>query len=153
MLKRNKLSIFLLAVVAMLTIYYIRMPKNEAPVVVESEPRYQEFVSKRETIMANRKATLETLSLSISASEDANSLIEEYNTLNSLTAREIELENTLRTIGFIDALVCVDLKEGIDVSIYASDFSKSQYVMVRTMVNEEFGDYSVNVYHVIKEAV
>lgn len=153
MLKRNKLSIFLLAVVAMLTIYYIRMPKEEEPIVHQEETRYSEFVSKRESIVANRTTALETLSLSISAGENVNNLIDEYNTLSGLTEREIELEKTLRTIGFIDALVCVTLNEGIEVSIYSEDFSKNQYVMVRAMAIEEFGSYQVSVYHITRETV
>ncbi len=113
MIKRNKLSLFLLAVVMMLSVYYINMPNDTSPDVETStgtvSTRYPEYASYRLEILESREEDiLELENVLASADADDNALkdaIIEMEKILELTRNEVKAEKDVVDLGYADCVV------------------------------------------------
>lgn len=149
MIKRNKLSIFLLAVVVMLTIYYIKTPtnsgsdklNNQTPVAsVERYPLYAEsrliILDARGTKISELEGVLASSKSTMSEKEVA---LETISQLNELTEKEIVLETAIITLGYEDCFVnAVD--NSVRVQVLSSEFSAEKFVEIALIAKEKFGN-------------
>ena len=88
MIKRNKLSLFLFAIVAMLTVYYINLPEDVTPKEYESGTRYQPFIDERSNIVVSRSLELEELEASIASLENSDTDIKNMKLLVDLPSEK-----------------------------------------------------------------
>ncbi len=147
MLKRNKLSIFLVLVVVGLTIYYVSIPNKDvkptsSPSVVET--RYQLYAQTRFDMLEQRNEEInsyEEVVSQVSTVDDEVKLtaIEKINDLKQLTEREIALEKQITTLGYEDSLVIVSDKN-CNVKILSNSFSIDEYIDVALLIKGEFGN-------------
>lgn len=110
MIKRNKLSIFLLAVVMMLSVYYINMPSDTTvptttPDVVTKHP---EFASMRLEILQSREEEISSFENEITtatSNEEKNDAYLSMQKILQTTENEILTEFFITELGYIDCLV------------------------------------------------
>ncbi|MFI3329842.1 MAG: SpoIIIAH-like family protein [bacterium] len=111
MIKKNKLSIFLLAVVMMLSVYYINMPNETttpttSPSIVTKHP---EFATKRLEILETREELVvefeNVLASADTSNTDKNEAYLSMQEVLQLTENEILLETFIMDLGYLDCLV------------------------------------------------
>lgn len=149
MIKRNKLSIFLVAVVIMLTIYYIKTPTNTNSTnigggnkPVSSVERYPLYAETRINISKTRTTMIEeseaVLASSTTTVKEKETALETIANLNELTEKEITVETAIKNIGYQDTLVNAS---GLDVKIriLTENFTPEDFVAVAMLAKEEFG--------------
>lgn len=112
MIKKNKLSLFLLAVVMMLSVYYINMPGDElsAPTVTETVvTKYPEFASMRLELLEAREeyvVDLENILASDEYTDSAkNDAFESMQEVLELTELEVLAETFVEDLGFLDCFI------------------------------------------------
>lgn len=160
MLKKNKLSLFLLAVVMMLTIYYVNMPNQKEPELpVDNTPveeRYAAFAERRLSLIEQRNDAI--VELEVVLSDENISLSEKEKALNdlyemmALTEKEILTEASIVGMGFEDAIVVFTEKE-IKIEILTAEFTPAEYLAVARAVKAHFGKaYFVSVTKVVPTA-
>lgn len=147
MIKKNKLSIFLLAVVAMLTVYYIKNPSPEdIETVVETTRYYQD---ERDEINGEREAQILNLESQISKSDiniaEKEKAINEMALLSSMTENEIILETKIIDMGYKDCLVEVDIENvSVKISLLTNELSKEQFIEISKLVSSKYSNYKIN---------
>ena len=157
--KKHRLSLFLLAMVAMLSVYYILMPEEGPAAPVDSTPdgfiRYQQFGQMRLEIIDERnsqvavyeeKITQATVSLT-----EVENYILEINSLTELTEKEVFLESVIIDMGFEDSLVYLE-ESVLTISVLAEKFSVEEYVEIATVAKEEFGEKTLVVVNFINSS-
>lgn len=145
-IKKHKLSLLLLAMVAMLSVYYVLMPEDGPAAPVGAEPsgdvRYQEFAEMRLEIMDDRNtqvASYEAKIIDATVSlTDVENFILEIETITTLTEKEVYLETVIVNLGFEDSLVFL-ADEVVNISVLAEKFSVEEYIEIATIAKEEFG--------------
>ena len=145
MLKKNKLPIFLLALVVMLSIYYINDTKNNQDdpndKIVNGDSKYAEYAKLRFELLAERTSTIEEYESQIVDSQLTNEDIEDImilvNKIYDLNYSEVELENSIKALGYDDVFVCVeDYKVNID--ILTDSFSDEEFINVALLSKNIF---------------
>lgn len=147
-IKKYKLSLFLLAMVCMLSIYYVMIPEDNKiskPVInlENTTTRYALFAEKRMEITEKRNEEVATYEekmtdASLSVIELENYL-NEIQTITTLTEKEVYLESLLKGMGFADSLVYLVEDGNLSVSILTDDFDAKDYILVAKEAKEEFG--------------
>ena len=145
--KKHRLSLFLLAMVAMLSVYYVLMPEEGATAPVDTTPegfvRYEQFGAMRLEIIDERnsqvavyeeKITQATVSIS-----EVENYIQEINSITSLTEKEVFLESIIIDLGYEDSLVYFE-EDVLTISVLAEMFSVADYIEVAKVAKEEFGE-------------
>lgn len=157
-IKKHKLSLFLLAMVAMLSVYYVLMPQDgpTAPVSGDSGGvvRYQDFAQMRLEILDERNTQVASYEAKIIEATvsltDKEEYIMEIETLTTLTEKEVYLETVIVNLGYEDSLVY--LAEGVlNISVLANSFTVEDYVEVALIAKEEFGKDTLVVVNLVKE--
>ena len=101
--KKHRLSLFLLAMVAMLSVYYVLMPEEGPSAPVDSSPdgfiRYQQFGQMRLEIIDERNSQVSVyesklVDATVSVTEKENYIVEITN-LTTLTEKEVFLESMI----------------------------------------------------------
>lgn len=144
--KKHKLSLFLLAMVAMLSVYYVLMPEDgpTAPVLTPpaGEVRYQEFAEMRLEILGDRnmmvasyeaKITDATVSLA-----EVETIILEIETITSLTEKEVFLEKVIKNLGYEDSFVYLEDRI-VNISVLAEEHTPEDFIEIATLAEAEFG--------------
>lgn len=154
MIKKNKLSIFLFAVVAMLTVYYIKNPGDDnKPVEATGTVRY--YQDERDSINEVRASLIVELEGIVSSSEvgldEKEIAINKMSKINSLTENEIALENQIINLGYKDCLVQASLDDKtINVALIDSEVTKEEFIEISRLVSTRFDDYKMTLnYEVI----
>lgn len=151
-MKKNKLSMFFVALALTLTVYYFTIPNinttNVEPNTTVST-EYDGFKTRREEIILERDELLFQLDLIIiddSTSLDSKKLaLQTMAEISALTNKEYEVEGIIEDMGYKDVLIYVD-EELINVSIIADEFSNEEFVEIATNVKLEFGEmYDVSI--------
>ena len=149
MLKRNKLSIFLVLVVIGLTIYYVKTPtKAEKPKedTTTSSERYPLYAQSRLEVLTERNeeiAKYETTIAEASSTNEENDAYERLTALTKLTEREVGVEYHIKGLGYSDCFVHTSGNR-IKVNVLSNNFSVEDFVEVALLVKGEFGnDYQV----------
>ncbi len=145
MIKKNKLSLFLLAVVMMLSVYYINMPGDEvsAPTVGENvTTKYPEFAVMRLELLESREemvAEYENVLASASTTDDDK--IEAYASMQEileLTEQEVLAESFVLNLGYLDCFV-ENSDKNITVHIINYIDSYEEYEEVSMIMYSVFG--------------
>ena len=145
MLKKNKLPIFLLALVVMLSIYYINDTKDNQDdpndIIVNGDSKYAEYAKLRLELLVERTSTIEEYESQIVDSQLTNEDIEDImilvNKIYDLNYSEVELENSIKALGYDDVFVCVeDYKVNID--ILTDSFSDEEFINVALLSKNIF---------------
>ena len=155
-LKKNKLSLFLLAMVTMLSIYYIMMPVKQdelKPTVsddLNTKTRYEQFAEMRLEIIDERKALVTTMEEKMSSNEvcltDSITYTKAIEEIASITEQEVYLETIISNLGYEDSLVYLKEDNNLDIYILTSSFTVENYIDLAKRSKEIFGDScSINV--------
>ena len=148
-IKKHRLSLFLLAMVGMLSVYYVLMPTTDEdakPVVNQEEPeniKYSDFaeariqiLDERNKLVAEYEAKITDTSVSLTDVED---YLLEINELTKLTETEVYLETTIINLGYEDSLVYV-LDGVINISVLAETFTVAEYIEINKLAKGQFGN-------------
>ena len=143
--KKQKLSLFLLAMVAMLSVYYVLMPEdgNTAPVVSVPEGfvRYQQFGQLRLEITDERNSQVAVYESKITEAKVSITEVENYlleiNNISTLTEKEVFLESVIIDLGFEDSLVYFE-DNVLTISVLAEKFTSTEYIEIAKIAKEEF---------------
>ena len=147
-IKKHKLSLFLLAMVCMLSVYYVMMPEEKDPAapvgnIPEGETRYQAFAEMRLEIIDERNAMVMSYEALIVEAKDT-ALLEEYileiNSISSLTEKEVYLEGIIMNLGYEDCLVYLAEIGYLIVSVLADSLTKAEFNEIGLIAIEEFGE-------------
>lgn len=146
-IKKHRLSLLLLAMVAMLSVYYVLMPGDSptAPVVNDEDGviiRYSEFAEARLQILEARNGEVAEYEAKIIEAKVSLTDVEDYmleiSAITKLTENEVYLETTIVNLGYEDTLVFVD--EGvINISVLGDDFSVVEYIEINKLAKTQFG--------------
>lgn len=144
MIRRNKLSIFLVLVVIGLTIYYVRTPEKKPPKTDEPviATRYPEYAQSRLNILAERNEEIAVCEQEISEAssiDKKNDALERLQRISKLTETEVSLENNIKTIGYTDCLV-ENKGSQIKVNVLTKTFSVEEFVDIALLIKAEFGN-------------
>lgn len=144
MLKKNKLPLFLLALVVMLSVYYIndtKTNKNNETQNTSGSIKYHTYAESRLEVMKNRTKDIEGYEAVVASGELSS--IEVENTLLKVDAiyklnySEVALENEIIALGYDDVFVYVaDGKVNID--ILTDTFSQTEFVNVALLSKAKF---------------
>ncbi len=169
-IRKNKLPLFLLAVVMMLSAFYIIAPNNETAETGGSlndvSPTYSYYAEERLNILEGRNTTILELENQIAGGDlsvvSITNILEEINKIYNLKNIEVELETQIVALGYDDVLVEQYTKqvnlgtasnpiytkvEMVDVKVLAETMTVSEYVAINKIIKEKFGsdEYKVNV--------
>ena len=144
--KKHRLSLFLLAMVAMLSVYYVLMPDDGPAAPVDASPdgfvRYQQFGQLRLEIIDERNSQVavyeaKITEATVSITEVENYLLEITN-LTTLTEKEVFLESVIIDLGFEDSLVYFE-DDVLTISVLSEKFTADEYIEIAKISKEEFG--------------
>ncbi len=148
MIKRNKLSIFLLAVVMMLSVYYINMPDSsvgDAPSSSDSVvTRYPDFALSRLELLEEREAQVALFEEVLASAEYSTSEKDiAYTAMQELlgyTEKEVLAEKIVCDLGYVDSFVSYDASTDIvNVEILNYVFEYLAYEELTMKIIEVFG--------------
>lgn len=157
--KKHRLSLFLLAMVAMLSVYYVLMPEDGPSAPVEGSPdgfiRYQQFGQMRLEIIDERNSQVaayeaKLVDATVSVTEKENYVIEITN-ITSLTEKEVFLESMIIDLGFEDSLVYYE-EQVVTISVLAENFAVEDYIEIATVAKEEFGEKTLVVVNFVNSS-
>ena len=145
--KKHRLSLLLLAMVAMLSVYYVLMPQDDPLAPVGAQPsgnvRYQDFAEMRLEITDDRNSQVAQFEAKIVDATvsltDVENFILEIETITTLTEKEVYFESIVVNLGFEDSLVFLDEDNVLNVSVLAEKFSVEEYIEIATIAKDEFG--------------
>lgn len=144
MLKKNKLPLFLLALVVMLSVYYIndtKTDKNNETQNTSGSIKYHTYAESRLEVIKNRTKDIEgyeavVASGELSSTEVENTLLK-VDAIYKLNYSEVALENEIIALGYDDVFVYVaDGKVNID--ILTDTFSQTEFVNVALLSKAKF---------------
>ena len=146
-IKKHRLSLFLLAMVGMLSVYYVLMPEDSPSKPVANNEdggfvRLSEFAEARLQILDERKAEIATYEAKITQASvsltDVEDYILEIDAITKMTEKEVYLETIIVNLGFEDSLVYKE--DGvINISVLAEEFTVKEYIEINKLAKAEFG--------------
>ena len=155
-MRKNKITILLVACVLMLTVYYLNIPSNSnynEPVnnTQNNEPvgTTSYYISFREEISTSRTVMFEQLNLILgndaSSIEDKELALNTMSDMTTLQEKELMLEKMIKNLGYDDCLVYANDKT-IKINILSEEFTVDQYIEVAVMAKSHFDrSYTVNI--------
>lgn len=142
---QSKVTIFMVVMIVMLSIYYFTLPNKPVDdsnntgdtVVVEREfdPLREELQSVRETMYQQLNATLASTDSTV---EEKNLAYETINTLQELTQNELLLETKIIDLGYEDTFVSATTNQ-VNISVFVDDLSAQQANQIWIMAKTQFG--------------
>lgn len=154
MLKKNKLPIFLLALVIMLSIFYITDSKvtgdDPGANPVNGETKYAAYATMRLELLEERTSAIEEYETQIASGELSNVEIENLmilvDAIYEQSYTEVALENELIALGYDDVLVYV-LDGKVNIDILTDSFTASEFVSIALLSKEKFdSNYTVSIH-------
>lgn len=151
MLKKSILPIFLLAMVVVLSVFYIKKTTTDDSKEV-SNPDEQTvlstFASKRLEILDLRSVMIDKLEEEIASgsltSQEIEAKVNEINDLYYLKYTETSLEDAICELGFKDSLVVIEDKN-VSILIIDDELTAEDFINVAGVVKTELGNgYKVN---------
>lgn len=151
MLKKSILPIFLLAMVVVLSVFYIKKTTSDDSKEV-SNPGEQTvlstFASKRLEILDLRSVMIDKLEEEIASGSlttlEIEAKVNEINDLYYLKYTETSLEDAICELGFKDSLVMIEDKN-VSILIIADELTTEDFINVAGAVKAELGNgYKVN---------
>ena len=143
-IKKYRVSLFLLALVAMLSVYYVMIPSDSSPSApvdnIVGDERYEEFAEMRLRILDDRNvevATYEVKIIEASSQDVVEQYMLEIDAITELTEKEVMVEEIIIHAGYEDALVFYE--DGmVYVSILIEEWNTSVFTDVKLATSEVF---------------
>lgn len=159
-LKKHKLSLFLLAMVCMLSVYYILMPNDDdlnLPVSgVEGEVRYQDFAKMRLDIIDERNEEValyeEKIVDATTSIKDIENYVLQIESIYGKTEKEVYIEGIIVNLGYEDSLVYLDSDGNLYVSVLTDKFDVNDYIEVALLAKDEFGLKTLVTVNLVQES-
>ncbi len=145
MLKKNKLPLFLLALVVMLSVYYINDTKannkNNETQNTSGSIKYHTYAESRLEVMKNRTKDIEgyeavVASGELSSTEVENTLLK-VDAIYKLNYSEVALENEIIALGYDDVFVYVN-EDKVNIDILTDTFSQTEFINVALLSKAKF---------------
>lgn len=169
-IKKNKLPLFLLAVVMMLSAFYIIAPKNDGSLPsggggLDPTPTNSYFAEERLNILDERSTIINELESQIASGDlsvvQITNALEEINRIMNLKYLEVELETAIVSLGYEDVLIeqyDKDINLGtevtpiyktvsmVDIKIVDDQMTPTEYIQISKMVKSKLGgnEYKIN---------
>ena len=161
---KNKLPLFLLAAVLMLSTFYVLSPlsKDKSDDTTVSTPDtsgYYYFDEERLNIIEERNLAILEIEEQIASNYNSSEIavmLNEINNINNITSLECSLEREIEALGYIDVLVhnynlsetidsSVIKTKCIDIKILTNELTKERAVAITQLAKTKFGnnDYKV----------
>ena len=158
-LKKHKLSLFLLAMVCMLSVYYILMPQDDEPNLpvskIEGETRNEQFAKMRLDIIDERNtevALYESKIVDVTTGlADIERYVLEIEKVVAITEREVFIEGVIINLGYEDSLVYLDEFENLHISVITEKFDVKDYIEVALLAKDEFGPKTLVTVNLVEE--
>ncbi len=139
--KRNKLPLFLLAVVLMLSVFYVFTPQEDESEVfnpnLDTQEEYAVFAERRLDMLEERNMLILSKETAIASGEltslEISLLVDEINELTNLSSSEISIENSVGELGYNSVFVCID-DTLVDVFVYAEKISSEEFINICMVV-------------------
>ena len=152
---QGKVTIFMIVMIVMLSIYYFALPDNKQPEEQTPPPQQQpvsEFAELRELRQEARETMIQQLYANIVSAEvsidDKNAAMDTIRVLNELTLSEGQLESQLTNIGFNDAFVKASTNK-VDIAILSESLSFEEVNEIILMAKAKFGTSSTVVVELV----
>ena len=151
MLKKSILPIFLLAMVVVLSVFYIKKTTNDDSKEVSNsgdQTVLSTFASKRLEILDLRSVMIDKLEEEIASGSlttlEIEAKVNEINDLYYLKYTETSLEDAICELGFKDSLVMIEDKN-VSIIIIDDELTTEDFINVAGVVKTELGNgYKVN---------
>ena len=151
MLKKSILPIFLLAMVVVLSVFYIKKTTTDDSKEVSNSGEQtvlSTFASKRLEILDLRSVMIDKLEEEIASgsltSQEIEAKVNEINDLYYLKYTETSLEDAICELGFKDSLVVIEDKN-VSILIIDDELTAEDFINVAGVVKTELGNgYKVN---------
>lgn len=155
MIKKCILPIFLLAMVVVLSVFYIKQSTDDVvnPVNGNDDTSVvSDFANKRLEILEKRSEKIDELEAVIASgtltNSEINQTVDEINDLYYLKYTEVELEDLIVGLGYQDSLVIID-NTNVSVKIIDDELTSSDFISIANVVKNKMG----NNYKLTVEAV
>lgn len=155
MIKKCILPIFLLAMVVVLSVFYIKQSTDDVvnPVNGNDDTSVvSDFANKRLEILEKRSEKIDELEAVIASgtltNSEINQTVDEINDLYYLKYTEVELEDLIVGLGYQDSLVIID-NTNVSVTIIDDELTSSDFISIANIVKNKIG----NNYKLTVEAV
>ena len=155
MIKKCILPIFLLAMVVVLSVFYIKQSTDDVvnPVNGNDDTSVvSDFANKRLEILEKRSEKIDELEAVIASgtltNSEINQTVDEINDLYYLKYTEVELEDLIVGLGYQDSLVIID-NTNVSVTIIDDELKSSDFISIANVVKNKMG----NNYKLTVEAV
>ena len=142
MFKKNILPIFLLALVVVLSVFYIKQAPADSSVVggdtnFETETVSSDFANKRLEVLTARSDEIDELECMVASGEyndsEIASIIDKINQLYYIKYTEVELEDAIVMLGYDECLVLID-EYNVDVSIETDTMNYREFIEIANLV-------------------
>lgn len=154
MFKKNILPIFLLALVVVLSVFYIKQEPKDSDVNTnldnfDTTELDSEFASKRLEVLKDRSKEIEELETMVavgglSDSEIAN-ILDQINDIYYLKYQEVELEDAILLLGYEECLVLID-DYSVNVSIVTDTLTYQEFIEIANLVKDKTSElYKVSI--------
>lgn len=151
MFKKSILPVVLLAMVVVLSVFYIKQSQDEIIDPVSGDNPQTVLVvlaSKRLEILEQRSNTIDELEALIASGslsdEEIEKNVNQINDLYYLKYTETHLEELIEQLGYEDSLVIIDDKN-VSVMILSDELATSDFISVARVVKEQLNsDYKVS---------
>lgn len=151
MFKKSILPVVLLAMVVVLSVFYIKQSQDEVIDPVSGSGNntvLSEFASKRLEVLEQRTNTIDELEALIASgtlsSEEVETNVNKINDLYYLKYTETEIEQLIEQLGYEDSLVLIEDKN-VSVMILSDELTSSDFISVAKVVKEYLSsDYKVS---------
>ena len=160
MLKKNILPIFLLALVVVLSVFYIKQEPLDSNVnsnLDDFNSSYidSEFASKRLEILEERSKDIEELESMVAAGglTDAEiiNIVDQINEIYYLKYQEIEIEDAIVMLGYDECLVLID-DYSVSVTIVADTLTYKEFIEIANLVKgKTSNNHKVSIETIAKE--
>lgn len=153
MIKKNILPVFLLALVVLLSVFYVKQANDDVPASIvdngNTDVVSSDFAAKRLEILEARSDQVEELEGTIAAGNlDENALsevIEKINQIYYLKYTEVELEDAIALLGYGECLVIISDYD-VAVSVSANEISAKDFIAITNLVKTKLSNsYKVSV--------
>ncbi|MDF2699319.1 MAG: SpoIIIAH-like protein [Haloplasmataceae bacterium] len=139
---QNKVTIFMLVMIVMLSIYYFAMPGKDKPIDDGDDPIFsQEFIDLRKVKTDARQAMIEDLYDYIGTDvnpDQVNAALSTISEITTLTTNESLFEAELIDVGYYDAYVEGSNRE-VKVFLYTDELSTTQVINIVDKAKMRFG--------------
>ena len=154
MFKKNILPIFLLALVVVLSVFYIKQEPKDSDVNsslddFNTTELDSEFASKRLEVLKDRSKEIEELETMVSKGEltevEIANVLDQINDIYYLKYQEVELEDAIVLLGYEECLVLID-DYSVNVSILTDTLTYQEFIEIANLVKDKTSqNYKVSI--------